>query len=268
MVDVEGLRAAPGDAPTELRDRPVPSVLERTLEQSRGVEDVRLDEMPDVRISLREGFRDRSMLLEIKGVELVELPARRPDGLAVEDAPRVLRGVGQLGDAGGVEVDVVELSIRVHPLGGKRLRTGTAWSLAELASEPREPLFGAFEPPEIRRRQPVARELCGETLEGGAHDERLEELCTGQRLDLDTPLAGERDEPERRELPECFTDRRAADAELLRQLLLPKQIAGWELSREDRVLQGERDLVGLRRRLAHAAESSSRPFSGSKKRAH
>jgi hypothetical protein len=247
MAVVEGLRATPGDAPSELRDRPVPGVLERTLEQPRGVEDVRLDELPDVRISLREGFHDRSMLLEVEGVELVELHARRPDGLAVEDAPRVLRGFGQLGDAGGVEVDVVELSIRVHPLGGERLPAGAGWSLAELASEPREPLFGALEPAEIRRRQPVARELCGEALEGGAHHERLEELCTGQRPDLDTALAGERDEPERRELTERLTNRRTADAELLGELLLPKQIAGWELPREDRVLEDARDLVGLGR---------------------
>jgi hypothetical protein len=67
---------------------------------------------------------------------------------------------------------------------------------------------------------------------------------------------------------ERLANRRAADSELLRQLLLPKQRAGQELTRGDRVFEGACDLVGLGRRLAHAEDSSCRPFSGSKKRVH
>jgi hypothetical protein len=50
----EDLRAAPGDATAELRDRPVPRVLQRTFEEPPGVEDVRLDQALHVRISLRK----------------------------------------------------------------------------------------------------------------------------------------------------------------------------------------------------------------------
>jgi len=267
MVDAD-LRTAPGDATPELRDRPVPGVLQRTLEQPRGVEDVRFDQAPHARITLGEGRRDRLMLLEVEGVELVELCARRPDRLSMEDAPRALRGFRELANSCRIEVDVVELSVCPNPLGCEGLRAGAGGSLTELAREPREALLGPLEPAQIRSRQSLAGELGGEAFEGCADDERLEELGTSQRLDLDSALAGERNEPERRELSERFPNRRAADAELLRQLLLPKEIAGRELPREDRVLQDERDLVSLGCGLAHAAECSCRPFSGSKKRAH
>src|SRR4051812_18334290 len=149
MADVEVLRAAPGDAPPELRDRPVPSVLERTLEEPRGLEDVRFDQAPDVRITVGERRRNRSVLLEVERVQFVELCARRPDRLSVEYASRALRRFREFADPCRVEVDVVELSVRANPLCRDSLRPGAGRSLAELTREPCEALLGALEPAQV-----------------------------------------------------------------------------------------------------------------------
>ena len=56
----------------------------------------------------------------------------------------------------------------------------------------------------------------------------------------------ERDEPERREPPQRLADGRAADRVLRRDLLLAQHRARRELAGDDRLLERERELVGLR----------------------
>ena len=57
----------------------------------------------------------------------------------------------------------------------------------------------------------------------------------------------ERDEPHpRAQPPQRLADRRPADAELLRELLLPQHRPGRDLPARDRLLEAERDVVGLR----------------------
>ena len=53
----------------KLRDRPVTGVLQRTLEEPPGVKDVRFDQAPYVGIPSDERLPDRSMLLEVGGVQ-------------------------------------------------------------------------------------------------------------------------------------------------------------------------------------------------------
>lgn len=48
------LRDTSANAMPELRDRPVPGVLQRPLEEPRGVEDVHFDDLPHVQISFGE----------------------------------------------------------------------------------------------------------------------------------------------------------------------------------------------------------------------
>ena len=76
-----------------------------------------------------------------------------------------------------------------------------------------------------------------------------------QRADANAAVGLERDEAERGQAAERLPDRRAADAVARRQLLLTKDGSRGELPRDDRLLQLERDVVGLGAcRLAHGRE--------------
>ena len=56
----------------------------------------------------------------------------------------------------------------------------------------------------------------------------------------------EADEPERGEPAQRLAHRRPAHLELLGEVLLAQRAAGWDLARDDRLLERERDVVGFR----------------------
>ena len=101
---------------------------------------------------------------------------------------------------------------------------------------------------------PRRSDLRRKALELRADQERLAQLRAGQRAHTDAAVGLERDEPERRQAPKRLADRRPADAVPSREAVLAQHRPGGELTRDDRLLQLEGDVVGLRaRRLAHRA---------------
>ena len=95
-----------------------------------------------------------------------------------------------------------------------------------------------------------------EALQLGAEQERLPHLLARERPHAEAAVGLERDEPERGEPPQRLADRRAADGVLRRDLLLAQHGAGRELAGDDRLLERERELVGLGAAGFHAAKST------------
>src|SRR5205823_12239166 len=125
---------------------------------------------------------------------------------------------------------------------------------AEVLRDLREVLLRLFELREILGRHLRRGDLRGERLELRAHHERLVQVLPRDRAHADAAVRDERDEPEGREPAERLADRRARDVELLGELLLAEDGARLELAGDDRLLDHERDVVGLGAVEAHAGE--------------
>src|SRR5581483_4058327 len=201
------LDVAPGNALPKLGDRSVPRVLKGAFEKSSRVEDVSLHQLSHCGIPVRERLSDRSMLLEIEGVELVELRTQRPDGLSMEDATRAPCRLRELLDSGRLEIDVVEVAVCAHPLSGKGLGAAAGRRLAKVTGESGETLLGSLEPAQVRRRHSFTREFRCEALECCPDDEGLEQFGPREGSDLHAALACEGDESQSSELPERFANR-------------------------------------------------------------
>ena len=80
------------------------------------------------------------------------------------------------------------------------------------------------------------------------------QLLARDHPDADAAVRDEVDEPERGEPAQRLADRRPADLELLGELLLAKDASGRELAGDDRLLDHERDVVGLGAVEAHVHE--------------
>ena len=98
---------------------------------------------------------------------------------------------------------------------------------------------------EVLLGDPLRGDAGDEALELGAEQERLLHLRARERPHAEAAVGLERDEAERREAAQRLAHRRPADRVLRRHLLLPEHGAGRELARDDRLLERERDLVGL-----------------------
>src|SRR5207302_9889610 len=98
-------------------------------------------------------------------------------------------------------------------------------------------------------------DLGGEALGLGADEERLVQLLPRDRAHAHAAVGLERDESERRESPQGLANGRPRDLEPLRQLLLAKDRPRLELAGDDRLLDHERDVVGLGGVEAHGRRS-------------
>src|SRR5207342_1220427 len=97
--------------------------------------------------------------------------------------------------------------------------------------------------------------LGGKALQLRANEERLAQLLARDRAHAHTAVRLERHEPERGELAQRLADRGAADLELVGELLLAQHGSGRELARDDRLLDHEGDVVGLRAERRHGRRS-------------
>ena len=203
----------------------------------------------------RDRAADRRVLPLVLDVEVVELGADGPRRLAEERPSRALRQPDDVGRVRALVDHVVEIVVRVHPLA----HDGAVRSAALACLAPKLP--GQLCEARFRRLQ-LGQAVVVETrnreggrqrLELGAHEERLTQLVARQRPDADAPVRDELDEPERRQSPQRLADRRAGDSVLLGKRLLAQDRAGLDLPRDDLLLEGVRDLVGLRG--LHAAAS-------------
>jgi hypothetical protein len=147
----------------------------------------------------------------------------------------------------------VEGVVRAHPFAHDRAARLAGLAGAEILGDPGEVLLGGLERLEILGRHVPGGDLRRERLELGAHHERLVQLLPRNSPDADAAVGDEGDEPERRQPPQSFADRRSRDLELLGQLLLAEDGSRLELAGDDRLLDYERDVVGLGGVERHAA---------------
>jgi hypothetical protein len=195
LVVVLARPGVPRNAAAEQARAVIAGLFHRPLKQAPGVEDVSLDELTHVYPLLLERLDYLAMLLDIEGVELTNFRVPGPESLAVEDARGRSRRVCELRDAGGLQVDIVKVLVRLHPFACK----GSDLSLIafrglERARQVREVLFGLSHLDEILLRQPITRERGRETFERCPDSEHLEQLVARQRPNLDASAASEGNE--------------------------------------------------------------------------
>ena len=189
---------------------------------------------------------DCAMLPDVLLVQLVDLRAPGPP-LAQERPPRAFRRTRDLRCPGGLVDHVVESIVGAHPLAGQAqplaLRTRAVEQRRRHLREPRLRVLERGQPFVVDQRR---RELGRERLQLGPYEEGLAELVARDLTHAHAAIGDERDEPGRGEPAQCLAHGRPADLELLRELLLAEDGAGRDLARDDRVLQGQRDLVCFR----------------------
>ena len=141
----------------------------------------------------------------------------------------------------------MEGMVRVQPLACELeiLATGVA-HLHESRGGVAESLLGRLERREVVVGHLRRRDLGGQALELGAHHERLANLVPRQHAHPDAAVRLEGDEAERREPPQGLAHGCPRHVELLGQVLLAKHAPRRDLSGDDRLLERERDVVGLR----------------------
>ena len=200
-----------------------------------------------LRVLRPDGVPNRSVLRGVQLVELVEPGSGSPDSLAEERSSLVLRELLDERRLGRGVDDVVEGMVGPDPVGDDPpvLRV-LVHALQQPFGQAREALLRGLQRRQVGRGHPRCRELRREAFELRANEERLAQLLTGERPHADAPVRRERDESERRQPPQGLSNGRSANGELLGQLLLAKDGARRELSGDDRLLQVERDVVGLR----------------------
>ena len=178
-----------------------------------------------------------------------------PDDVREEAPPRALREPLDERRVGGSVDHVVEGVVGRHPARHERAVLGAlARTAPQLERQLREALLRLVE-----RRQPLGGDprrgqLGGEALELGPDEERLAQFLARERPHAHAAVRHERDEPERGEPPQRLADRRARDPVLLRELLLAQDRARRDLAGDDRLLERERDVVGLRADRCHAGQ--------------
>src|SRR5581483_4237639 len=205
------------------------------------------------RAAREERLLDRAVLLGVPHVQAVErVVARRPDGGAGEGTARALRQLLDGRQPRRAVDDVVEGVVRADPVAHDRAAVLAGLARAELLRDLREPLLGRVELLEILRRHLRRRHLGRERLELGADEERLLEVVARDRADAHAAVRHEGDETERGEAAERLAHRRARHLELLGELLLAEDGPRRELAGDDRLLDHERDVVGLRRVKGHS----------------
>ena len=169
----------------------------------------------------RQCSLDRSVLPLVVCVELVDrlvsrCPDRRP-GERPSGALCHLLDERRIGDA----VDhIVESVIRAHPLRRQRTSVAPRFACADRAAHSRKALLRLFELGEVGLRDLRRREAGRKRLQLGAHEERLPHALPRQCPHADPAIRLELDEPEGGEPPKRLADRSAADAVLLRELVL------------------------------------------------
>ena len=196
------------------------------------------------------------MLGLVARVETIELFVdRRPDGGARERPPRALGDRLDVRHLRGAVEHVVKRVIRPHPLGHQPAPVPARVARAQLTRQAGEPLLALLELLQLLERELLGRHLGDERLELRPDEERLAEVVVRERPDAHALVRLERDEPERRELPQRLAHRRPRDAEPLRQLLLAQDRAGLELAGHDRLLDQDGNIVGLRALRRHGNRS-------------
>ena len=118
--------------------------------------------------------------------------------------------------------------------------------LHERLRRPMEAALGLLELGEVVVGHLRRRDLGREALELGAHHERLADLVEREHPHAYAAVRLERDEPERGEPPKRLAHGRSAHLELLGEVLLAERAAGRDLAGDDRLLERESDVVGLR----------------------
>ena len=140
----------------------------------------------------------------------------------------------------------MERVVRAHPVDHQAAAVAARIARAELLRQPREAPLALLQLRERLRGQSLRGDLRHEPLELCAHEERLVQVVVRERAHAHAAVRLERDEAERREPAERLADGRARDAEPLGELLLPQHRAGRELAGDDRLLDQDGDVVGLR----------------------
>ena len=200
-----------------------------------------------------------AVLALVRSVELVDrLVPGRPHRRPREGPARALRDLLDVGQLRHPVDHVVEAVVRLHPLGrerrggrrparvpGARGRAGRS-AARPARARPGRPRSSA------RRRSPSRAPRA--RREGGTSPTSPAARSVRTRK----PRFGlERDEPERLEPPQRLAQRRPADAVLGRERLLPEHRARRELAEDDRLLDRERDLVGLRASRLHPCQCTA-----------
>jgi hypothetical protein len=140
----------------------------------------------------------------------------------------------------------VEAIVRAHPVAGEPRALALASApVQQLVGQRREPLLGLAELVQPPRRHSRCRDPRHERLQLGPDHERLPKLVARDRPDANPFVRGQRDEPGRGEPAQRLADRRPADVEALGELLLAENRSRGQLAGDDRVLERQRDLVGL-----------------------
>jgi hypothetical protein len=221
-------------------------VVEDHLEQPARVEDVLVRQCArPVAAPGRERVENRLVLDEVLAVEIVDL--RAAGAPATEDgAPRALGDPLDEREVRGVVDHVVEPVVRAYPVAGEpRALAFAPAPVEQLVGQLGELLLGLAELLQALRRHPRRRDPGYERLELSADHERLPELVTRDRPDTHALVRDQRDEPGRGEPAQCLADRRPADVEALGELFLAQNRSRRQLAGDDRVLERQRDLVGL-----------------------
>jgi hypothetical protein len=223
-----------------------PEVVEDHLEQAARVEHVLVRQRArPVAAPRRERIENRLVLGHVLAVEIVDLGAARAPA-AEEGAPGALGDPLDQREIRRVVDHVVEAVVRAHPVGGEpRALAFAPAPVEQLLGQVRELLLGRTEVLQALRRHPRGREPSDERLQLGTDHERLPELVARDRPDAHAAVRDERNEPGRGEPAQRLADRRPADVEARRELLLAENRSRRQLTGDDRVLERQRDLVGL-----------------------
>src|SRR3954452_16629059 len=237
--------------------RLLPDVLEDRVEQLERVHHVLVRQRPRPLGAARlERLADRAMLEDVPLLQIVQnLVARRPHGRPGEGPARRLRHLLDERRVGGPIDHVVEGVVRAHPLRADLAPVAAGVTAPHLLRERRKVILRLLELRKPLVGDPRRGHGRCKTLELRAYEECLVQILARQRAHADAAVRDEGDEPERCESPERLPDRRARDLELLREMLLPQDRARRELTRDDRLLDRQRDVVGLGALERHGSKS-------------
>ena len=148
----------------------------------------------------------------------------------------------------------MEGMVRAHPLRHQPAPVTARIARAQLLRQAREAALAFRQLRQRLGRHLLRGDLRHERLQLGAHEERLAQIVMREGANTHAPVRLELDEAERREPAQRLPDRRPRDAEPLGELLLPEHRPRLELAGDDRLLDQDGDVVGLRA-LRHGSRS-------------
>ncbi len=118
--------------------------------------------------------------------------------------------------------------------------------LDEIARDAREAALRCLQLGQVGGRHLRRCDLCRQALELGSHEERLAKLVQREHAHAHAPVGLEADQPQRGEAPQGLAHRGPTDLELLGEVLLAQDAARRDLAGDDRLLEREGEVVGLR----------------------